>query len=193
MENSEAVGTDGLPAELLNVGLNKDRSILRDLHRLITTTWREGKVPQRWKEAIIMAIQKKDKPECGNYRGISLVFHAGKVLLKVITKRLSKYCGRKGPLPEEQSEFRPSRSTIDMMFMVCRLQELGRKARVQLLLCFIDIQKPYDSVDRNLLWQVLSSLGVPPEMITVIREFHDGMKACVRSSDGTCLKPFEVN
>ena len=30
-------------------------------------------------------------------------------------------------------------------------------------------------------------------MITVIREFHDGMKACVRSSDGTCSKPFDVN
>ena len=36
-------------------------------------------------------------------------------------------------------------------------------------------------------------LGVPSQMITVIREFHDGMKACVRSRDGTCSKPFEVN
>ena len=30
-------------------------------------------------------------------------------------------------------------------------------------------------------------------MITLIREFHDEMKACVRSSDGTCSKPFEVS
>ena len=80
-----------------------------------------------------------------------------------------------------------------MMFVVRRLQELGPKAGVPLFLCFIDIQKAYDSVDRNLLWQVLSRLGVPPQMITVIREFHDGMKACVRSGDGTCSKPFEVN
>ena len=53
--------------------------------------------------------------------------------------------------------------------------------------------KAYDSVDRNLLWSVLSRLGVPSQMITVIREFHDGMKACVRSSDETCSKPFDVN
>ena len=194
MANSKAVGTDGLPAELLKLGLNQDRSILRELHRLVTTTWREGKIPQRWKDAIIMAIhKKKDKTECGNYRGISLVSHTGKVLLKVIARRLSEYCERRGLLPEEQSGFRPARSTIDMMFVVRRLQELGRKAGVPLFLCFIDIQKAYDSVDRNLLWQVLSRLGVPPQMITVIREFHDGMKACVRSSDGTCSKPFEVN
>ena len=30
-------------------------------------------------------------------------------------------------------------------------------------------------------------------MITVIREIHDGMKACVRSRDSTCSEPFEVN
>ena len=78
-------------------------------------------------------------------------------------------------------------------FVVRRLQELGRKAGVPLFLCFIDIQKAYDSVDRNLLWQVLSRLGVLSHMIAVIREFYDGMKACVRSNDGTCSKPFEVN
>ena len=30
MVNSKAVGTDGLPTELLNLGLNQDRSILQD-------------------------------------------------------------------------------------------------------------------------------------------------------------------
>ena len=193
MANSKAVGTDGLPAELLKLGLNQDRLILRELHRLITATWCEGKVPQRWKDGIIIVIHKKDRTDCGNYCGISLVPYAGKVRIKVIAKRLSEYCERKGLLPEEQSGFRPSRSTIDMMFVVRRLQELGRKAGIPLFLCFIDIQKAYDSVDRSLLWQVLSHLGVPPQMIAVIREFHDGMKACVRSSDGTCSKPFEVN
>ena len=75
------------------------------------------------------------------------------------------------------------------MFVVRRLQELGRKTGVPLFLCLIDIQKAYDSVDRNMLWQVRSRLGVPPQMITAIREFHDGMKTCVRLSDGTCSKP----
>ena len=37
---------------------------------------------------------KEDRTECANYRGISLVAHAGKVLLKVIAGRLSYYCER---------------------------------------------------------------------------------------------------
>ena len=56
-----------------------------------------------------------------------------------------------------------------MMFAFRRLQELGRKARVPLFLCFIDLQKAYDSVDRTLLWQVLARFGVPPQILDLIR------------------------
>ena len=90
---------------------------------------------------------QEDRAECGNYRGISLVAHAGKVLLKIVATRLSAYLGVRSLLPEEQCGFRPHRSTTDMMFAVRRLQELGREARVSLFLCFIDLQKAYDSVD----------------------------------------------
>ena len=68
--------------------------------------WRGGEVPQQWKDAIIMVLHKeKDRTECGNYRGISLVAHAGKILLKIIARRLSEYCERVGILPKEQSGF----------------------------------------------------------------------------------------
>ena len=118
--------------------------------------------------------------------------HAGKVLLKVVARRLSAYCEAKGLLPEEQCGFRPDRSTTDMMFVVRRLQKVGRNAGVSLHMCFIHLQKAYDTVDRTLLWQVLTRIGVPPQMIAVIRQFPDGMSACVRPDDGVCLDWFEV-
>ena len=79
-----------------------------------------------------------------------------------------------------------------MMFVVRRLQEVGRKAGVSLHMCFIDLQKAYDNVDRTLLWQVLTRIGVTPQMIAVIRQFYDGMRACVRSDDGVCSDWVEV-
>ena len=136
--------------------------------------------------------KKKDRTECGNYRGISLVAHTGKVLLKIVAARLSAYCEARNLLLEEQCGFRPHRPTTDMMFAVRRLQDFGRKARAPLFLCFIDLQKAYDSVDRTLLWQVLARFGTPPQMIEAIRQFHDGMRACVRSDDGRCSEWFEV-
>ena len=118
--------------------------------------------------------------------------HAGKVLLKVIASRLSDYCERENILPEEQCGFRPQRSTIGMMFVVRRLQELVRKKDTPLYLCFIDLTKAYGSVDRTLLWDVLAHFGVPPRMLAVIREFHDGMQACVRLDDGECSDKVDV-
>ena len=56
--------------------------------------------------------------------------HAGKILLKIISRRLSDYCECVGILPEKQSGFRPNCSITDMMFVIRRLQELARKKRI---------------------------------------------------------------
>ena len=45
--------------------------------------------------------KKKDRTECSNYRGLSLVAHAGKVLLKIVANRLGDFCEEAGILPEE--------------------------------------------------------------------------------------------
>ena len=113
--------------------------------------------------------KKKDRTECGSYRSISLVAHAGKILLKIIARHPSQHCERMGALPEEQSVSRPNRSITDIMFVIRRLQELARKKQIPLYICFIDLTKAYDSVDRTLLWTVLARFGVPQNIASVIR------------------------
>ena len=104
--------------------------------------WRTGEVPQLWKYATIKVLhEKKDRPDCNNYRGISFVAHSVKVLLKMVASRLSNYCEAKGILPEKQYGVRPARSTIDVLFVVRRLPELGRARRILLHMCFIDLEK----------------------------------------------------
>ena len=114
------------------------------------------------------------------------------MLLKIASARLSSHCEVGGILPEEQCGFRPARSTVDMLFVVRRLQELGRERKIPLYMCFIDLQKAYDSVDRELLWEVLRRFGVPDPMLSVIRQFHDGMRARVRTDDGELSEWFDV-
>ena len=79
-----------------------------------------------------------------------------------------------------------------MIYVVRRLQEIRRKAGVSVFVCFIDLQKAYDTVDRTFLWQVLTRIGVPPQIIAVIQQFHNGVRACVRPDDGVCSDCFEV-
>ena len=146
--NGKAVGADGVSVELFKITLNGDHALHRRLLDIIVRISRGGEVPQQCKDAIIIILpKKKDRTECGNYKGISLVAHAGKILLKIITRRVSEYCERAGIPPEEQRGFRPNRSTNDMMFVIRRLQELARKKRIPLHVCSIDLIKAYDSVD----------------------------------------------
>ena len=185
LANGKAVGADGVSVELFKVTLNGDPTLRRRLLDIVVRIWRGGEVPQQWKYAIIMVLhQKKDRTEFGNYRDISLVAHAGKILLKIIARRLSEYCERVRILPMEQSGFRPNRSTTDMMFVIRRLHELARKKRIPFYACFIDLTKAYDSVDRTLLRTVLARFGVPQVTISVIHQFHDGMRACSQFHDG---------
>ena len=185
LANRKAVGPDGLPAELLEI-LTDERELKTAgrFHNIIVVVWMGGGVPQHWKSATIKALHKKrDRTECGTYRGLVFVAHARKVLLKVMAGRLSDYCERENALPEEHCGFRPQRSTGDIMFVVRRLQELAQKKDTTLYLCLIYLAKAYDYVDRTLLWHVLARFGVPPGKLAVITPFHDAMQARVPLDD----------
>ena len=91
LANRKAVGPYGLSAELLKVLSDEgELNTLGKFPDIIVAVWRGGGVPQQWKYATIkVLLKKKYRTECGNYRGVSLVAQAGKVLLKVIAGRLS--------------------------------------------------------------------------------------------------------
>ena len=111
------------------------------------------------------------------------------MLLKIVEPHRSNYYFEtEGLLPQEQRGFRPAQSTIDTLLVVRRLQELERLRKNPLLMCFIGVQKAYVSADRELLWEVLTSSGAPTKMLTIIRNFHEGMRARVRTDDGEHLE-----
>ena len=142
LANGKAVGSDGVSLELFKITLNGDPALPRRLLDIVVRIWRVGGVPQQWRDAIIMVLhKKKNRTECDNYRGISLVAHAGKILLKIIARHTSEYCERVGILPEEQSGFRRNCSTTDMMCVVRRLQELARKKRIPLIYALSTLPK----------------------------------------------------
>jgi hypothetical protein len=64
-------GIDQIPAKLIKAG---GKTICCAIHKLIIAIWNKNKLPEEWKESIIVPIHKKgDKTDCNNYRGISLL------------------------------------------------------------------------------------------------------------------------
>jgi hypothetical protein len=70
--------SDQVSAELMQAG---SEMLLFASHKLIISTSKKEKLPDHWKESIIVPIHKKgDKNDCNIYRGISLLSTSYKIL-----------------------------------------------------------------------------------------------------------------
>jgi hypothetical protein len=49
---------------------------------------------------------------------------------------------------------------------------------------FIDLEKAYDKIPRNVLWWALEKHKVPAKYITLIKDMYDNVVTSVRTSDG---------
>jgi len=70
LKSHKSPGIDQIPAELIKAGC---RTFCLEIHKLITSIWNKEKLPEGWKESIIIRIHNKgDKTDCNNYRGVSI-------------------------------------------------------------------------------------------------------------------------
>ena len=92
---------------------------LYQIHKLITSIWKKEKLPEEWKESIIVPIHKMgDKTDCNNYRGISLLPTTYKILSNILLSRLTPYA--KEIIGDHQCGFRRNRQTIDHIFCIAK-------------------------------------------------------------------------
>ena len=180
LKNNKAPGESGILPEMVRHGGQKFiDAVLSLLHRV----WKEGNVPQAWRNAELVPIPKKgDLSVCDNWRGIALLDVVGKLVGRLIQSRLQHLAELE--LPDSQCGFRKGRSCTDQIFSVSQVIEKIHEHNDVGFLVFIDLRKAYDSVSRPALWRALEVLGVPPSMIRLISSFHDGMSAQVRVGGG---------
>ena len=77
---------DGIAVELFQI--LKDEAV-KVLHSTCQQIWKTQQWPQDWKRSVFIPIPKKGKAkECSNYRTITLISQASKVMLKIFQARL---------------------------------------------------------------------------------------------------------
>jgi len=119
LKSHKSPGIDQIWAELIKAG---GRKICLEIHKFITSIWKQEKLSEEWKESIIVPIHKKgDKTDCNNYRGISLLPTTYKILPNILLSRLIPYA--KEIIGDHQCGFRRNRSTIDHIFCIRQILE----------------------------------------------------------------------
>jgi len=138
------------------------------VNRVVT----EG-IPQTWKEAKITMIPKKEgmsrDPE--KYRPISLTSCLGKLVERLIKKRLYGMLEANNVIVKQQSGFRNEKGAADnLVFFTQKISETinrGKKA----LGIFFDISKAFDKVWHNGLLKKLIDLKIPNYILNYLKDF----------------------
>lgn len=178
-QNKRAVGIDNIPGEILKYGGDKLHEVV---WKMFLQMWDDERVPSDFRVSRICSLYKNkgDRSDCNSYRGISLLSTPGKIFARVLLNRLIKLS--ENILPETQFGFRPNRGTCEAIFSVRQLQEKSREQNRPLYLCFVDLEKAFDSVPREALWLMLVKLGCTEKFVRILRLLHDGMECCVTAN-----------
>ena len=91
---------------------------------LCNVAFESGVVPEDWMSAVIVPLYKgkRERIDCKNYRGISLLSVDGKIYASILVNRVLKVAG--GLIDNEQGSFSVGRGCVDQIFT---LKQIGEK------------------------------------------------------------------
>ena len=83
-----------------------------------------------------------------------------------------------------QFGFRKGMSTTKPIFALRILKEKYQERKKDLHMVFVDLEKAYDSVPRDLIWWELGKKNLPEAYTTIIQDMHKATKTRVKTRCG---------
>ena len=149
----------------------------------------EGKIPDDGRKSTMTTLNKGkgDPLSCGAYRGIKLLELGLKVFDRIMDRRI-----RNGvAIDESQFGFMPGRGTVDAIFIIRQLQEKYIGKNRKLYFGFVDLEKAFDRVPREVVKWALRKEGVEEWLIKTVMYTYVDARTAVRVGNGLS-EDFEV-
>src|SRR6267154_48759 len=184
-KSGKAAGPSGVAADMLKAAGESGVKWVTDICNEFVSS---GEIPIDWKRSWMVNVYKGkgNALECSSYRGIKLLEHVLKVLERVIEARIRGMV----KLEEMQFGFSPGKGTTDAIFIVRQVQEkfLGKQ---QLWMAFVELEKAFDRVPRDVVWWALRHVGVEEWIVNFIKSMYEGVTTSVKIN-GEESEGFEV-
>jgi Reverse transcriptase (RNA-dependent DNA polymerase) len=188
MNTDTSSGFEGLPVEFIKYAVVTDidqagtqlprHVLLPFLSKLFHAIFTLHFMPDSWKVAKLSPIYKKGlllRPD--SYRMIAVNCVAYRLFANVVRDFMTTWCINSHQMPDTQFGFFPDRSTLHPLFILhhCIMDAKSRpkgKTRSKLYSAFVDYTQAYDSINRQALWEHLTSIAVPAYLINIIKEMY---------------------
>ena len=177
MKKRKVQGPDDIPVKAWIALGNKVVEFLVNFFNILL---QGEKMPDEWRRSVLAPLCKGqgDIKECGNYRGIKLMSHSMKLWERVIEAKIRKEV----TIAEHQFGFMPGRSTTDAILGLRMLLEKWTEEQKAVHSAFIDLEKAYDRVPREELWECLRLAETSECNVRIIKDMYDGATTTVRSA-----------
>ncbi|RVW82341.1 Transposon TX1 uncharacterized 149 kDa protein [Vitis vinifera] len=110
---------------------------------------------------LVLIPKKSGAENLGDFRPISLVGGLYKLLAKVLANRLKKVIGKVVSIA--QNAFVKGRQILDASLIANEVIDSWQKRKEKGLICKLDIEKAYDSINWKFLMKVLQKMGFGPK------------------------------
>ena len=117
---------------------------------------------------------------CSSYRGIKLLDQVMKVFERVMESKIRSRVS----INEMQFGFSPGKGTTDPIFIIRQVQEKFLEKKKELWIAFVDLEKAFDRVPREVLWWALRRVGVDEWIVNVIKAMYEGATTAVKFKSG---------
>ncbi|MPC13554.1 putative RNA-directed DNA polymerase from transposon X-element [Portunus trituberculatus] len=144
LKTGKSPGPDHIPYEFLT---HSSSSFQATLLQLCNTSWSHGSFATCWKPSILIPIPKpgKDSTLPASYRPIALLSCMEKLMERLVATRLSWWLEEHHLLREEQCDFWPHRSSLDVLGQIeYHICDTYHHRQVMLVL-FVDLEGAFDS------------------------------------------------
>jgi len=186
IKRHKAPGLSGLVAEMIQATRDIGTQWILDLCNGIV---KEGCIPEDWKSSAVLPIYKGkgDPMECGSYRGIKLLEHAMKVVERIFEHRIRQQT----EIDNKQFGFMKGKGNTDAIFMARQMQENFRVKGKKLYFGFVDLEKAFDRMPREVISWAMCKLGVEEWLVSAVMSMYTGAKTVAGTVCGNS-KGFEV-
>lgn len=187
LKTKKSPGPDGITNEMLTHLGNTAMCKLLDIYNY---SWKQGQLPQIWREATMIPILKKgkDPKKAASYRPISLTSCVVKTMERIVNARLKWYLETNDLLASEQAGFRQFRSTEDQTTYLAQEVEDAFQEQKVVLTAWIDLQRAFDKVWTEGLQVKLMRNGVGGAMLKWINSYLFNRRARVSLNQSNSRK-----